>query len=286
MRHVKTNSRRLRGNSGPHVRWRAPVNSRKLISLKAHHSHRLMRSLVPFALVAAFSVMAGIVIAYAPPVTLDLLQSIITPDKTSENHLEGVAHVMDGDTILIDGTRVRLEGIDAPEATQSCKNHEDQSYPCGKTAKIHLKDLTGLALLRCKGEDLDNYGRLLATCFINDRNINAAMVQNGWAVAYRQYSHKYVFAEQTAKAEGQGLWQGRFDMPWDWREKSRQTVTMAQNCTIKGNISDRGRIYHLPGSPAYDKTRINTERGERWFCSEEEAHAAGWRTSRALSVFD
>jgi len=52
-------------------------------------------------------------------------------------------------------------------------------------------------------------------------------------------------------------------------------------CIIKGNISDRGeRIYHMPGGEFYDRTRISLAKGERWFCSEADARAAGWRRSK------
>jgi hypothetical protein len=52
-------------------------------------------------------------------------------------------------------------------------------------------------------------------------------------------------------------------------------------CNIKGNVSTRGeRIYHVPGQKYYDRTRISASHGERWFCSEAEARAAGWRRSK------
>jgi endonuclease YncB( thermonuclease family) len=58
------------------------------------------------------------------------------------------------------------------------------------------------------------------------------------------------------------------------------TATPPGGCRIKGNISQNGRIYHVPGSPSYDQTKIDTSKGERWFCSEAEARAAGWRPPR------
>ena len=111
------------------------------------------------------------------------------------------------------------------------------------------------------------------------------MVLNGWALAYRKYSLDYANQEQTARDTRRGIWRGEFVPPWDWRQGKRlQAATALKNadgCTIKGNISSSGeRIYHIPGVQHYERTKINTSKGERWFCSETEAVAAGWRKSK------
>jgi len=89
--------------------------------------------------------------------------------------------------------------------------------------------------------------------------------------------------EQRARAAGVGIWSGPFVMPWDWRRGERLAATTAgpaDRCLIKGNISHRGeRLYHVPGGRYYERTQIDEGKGERWFCSEAEAHAAGWRRS-------
>ena len=115
------------------------------------------------------------------------------------------------------------------------------------------------------------------------------MVAEGWALAYRQYSDDYVEEEQAARAGHKGLWRGVFVAPWEWRKGkrlpstpvtvTRQNVTDSE-CRIKGNIGNGGkRIYHVPGGSFYDRTRIDTSLGERWFCTEDEASDAGWRKS-------
>lgn len=123
-------------------------------------------------------------------------------------------------------------------------------------------------------------------------DINAWLVREGWALAYRRYSRAYVDEELAAKVARRGIWRGEFIRPWDWRRGERlQTADRDARhvssrdrgaCNIKGNISRNSgrRIYHVPGDPDYAHTRISTSHGERWFCTESEARAAGWR--RAL----
>ncbi|MCC3305667.1 thermonuclease family protein [Sneathiella sp. HT1-7] len=234
-------------------------------------------SLVQFASIGVISVIAGTAIGLMPDM------------PSTQNHssytgvLNGPAHVVDGDTIRLAGERIRLNGIDAPESDQTCFNDQTESYACGTEAGAYLKSLVGSQSLRCKGKERDRYGRLIATCYLKDRDLNAEMVRAGWAVAYRRFSTKYAPDETAAKTAGLGLWQGSFRMPWAWRRDQSVATVVAHegtDCNIKGNISENGRIYHIPGSRWYSATRINENNGERWFCSELEALAAGWRSPR------
>ena len=102
----------------------------------------------------------------------------------------------------------------------------------------------------------------------------------GLALAYRRYSRDYVEAEKEARKRNVGMWQGEFVKPWDWRKGKRLATNKpatSENCLIKGNISGSGKIYHIPGSKWYDKTKINKDKGERWVCSEAETREAGGR---------
>jgi hypothetical protein len=108
-------------------------------------------------------------------------------------------------------------------------------------------------------------------------NLNAEMVRSGLALAFRTYSLGYVEQETEAKLAKRGLWSGQFDPPWVWRASQGQPPPDPA-CPIKGNIGKGGnRLYHLPGDWDYDRTKIDTKKGERWFCSEGEAKAAGWQ---------
>jgi endonuclease YncB( thermonuclease family) len=198
--------------------------------------------------------------------------------------LTGRPRIIDGDTIEIRQQRIRLFGIDAPEGKQRCKMN-GKPWHCGQQSTFALAEFIGKAWVRCHEKDRDRYKRIVAVCYLGKKDINAWMVRNGWAVDYRRYSKGAYRAEQLHAERGKlGIWRGDFIAPWDWRHGKRLTSESDNNrgrCLIKGNISRSGkRIYHVPGGAFHERTRITTSKGERWFCSEAEARAAGWRRSK------
>ncbi len=198
--------------------------------------------------------------------------------------VEGAARVIDGDTLEIGGTRVRLFGIDAPERSQICTRDDGRTWPCGRWAQQALEGLIGRAPVSCAGRGTDRFGRLVAVCRAGGRDLGEAMVAAGAALAYTAFASDYFEAEKTAMFAGRGLWSGPVVRPEDHRAAargSRPAPALAEgDCRIKGNVSAQGRIYHLPGQRDYDRVRIRPDLGQRWFCTEAEARAAGWR--RAL----
>ena len=132
----------------------------------------------------------------------------------------GQASVIDGDTVEIHGQRIRLFGIDAVETSQRCERN-GQAWNCGKDSAFALADRIGRSAIDCRGQEKDRYGRLVAVCFKGAEDLNRWMVEQGWAVAYRRYSVDYVAAEDAARAARRGLWASTFDMPWEWRKKTR-----------------------------------------------------------------
>ncbi|HJZ44794.1 MAG TPA: thermonuclease family protein [Hyphomicrobiaceae bacterium] len=197
--------------------------------------------------------------------------------------LTGLAQVIDGDTIAINDTRVRLEGIDAPEAGQTCKRKWFGSWPCGAAATDALLAMLQGKSVSCEPRGLDKYGRTLAVCFIDGRDINAAMVRQGFAWAFVKYSTSYVAEEAEARAQSLGIWQGPSMPAWEYRAQrwTAASPQAPQGCAIKGNVTRNGRIYHMPWSPWYAQIRIEPDKGKRWFCTEAEALAAGWRPVQA-----
>src|SRR5690606_2892894 len=193
--------------------------------------------------------------------------------------LTGTAQIIDGDTLAIDGERIRLHGIDAPEAGQTCPGQGNATWDCGTAATEQLRKLAR-GVITCEARERDTYGRLIATCFSGARNINAEMVRQGYAWAFVKYSRDYVAQQQQSQIERTGIWAASETAvaPWDYRKQRWLNADAAapNGCMIKGNISRSGHIYHVPWSPWYDKVRISPERGERWFCNEEEAIAAGF----------
>jgi len=193
--------------------------------------------------------------------------------------LTGMARVIDGDTIGIGETRVRLEGIDAPETAQTCQRRWFGSWPCGTAATAQLSKIIGDRPVTSSPRGLDKYGRTLAVCFVEGHDINAMMVRQGYAWAFVKYSRSYVLEEAQARIEAVGIWQGEAVPAWEFRAR-RWAVAESdapQGCAIKGNVTKHGRIYHMPWSPWYAQIRIEPEKGKRWFCTEAEAVAAGWR---------
>ena len=194
--------------------------------------------------------------------------------------VRGAARVIDGDTIEVAGVHVRLYGIDAPELRQSCG-----AWECGYWARDELARLIGARPVICRGADSDRYGRLLARCDAGQGDLGAALVGAGAAFAYRRYAMDYVSVERRAQVQALGLWREGVPVtrPEDFRaaDSAAAAAQIAPaGCRIKGNLSGSGRVYHLPGQRDYDRTRIDTARGERWFCTEAEARAAGWRRAR------
>ena len=200
--------------------------------------------------------------------------------------ITGKPQIIDGDTIDIGGQRIRLHGMDAPEAEQTCEANGTR-WRCGQESTWALANIIGRTWVTCVERDRDQYGRVVAVCKVGGpkgRDIGAWMVSDGWALAYRKYSKDYVAMEDAARGAGNGLWRGKFVNPWEWRRGKRLASSAANDnreCPIKGNIGKGGtHIYHVPGGSYYSRTKVNEGKGERWFCSEVEAQAAGWRRSK------
>ncbi|TJW52023.1 MAG: thermonuclease family protein [Mesorhizobium sp.] len=207
--------------------------------------------------------------------------------------IAGIASVIDGDTIEIHGQRIRFNGIDAPESSQQCDDASGFRYQCGAKAAAALDGfLSESRSVHCEFVSWDSYGRYVGNCSRGDGiNIAGWLVENGNALDWPKYSGgAYARHQATAKAARRGIWSGSFQVPWEWRAEHRDSGQSTSapifavgntGCKIKGNISAEGeRIYHLPGQKFYDTTRISESKGEKWFCSEDEARSAGWRRSK------
>ena len=274
--------------------------------------------------------------------------------------LAGPAQVIDGDTIKIDGPRVRLHGIDAPEGAQTCLA-DGTVWHCGQDTTLALEQEIGRHSVACRETDRDHYTRIVAVCHVGPYDLGARMVFLGWALAYRQFSDDYMEeegaareagtgiwrgqfvwrqgirlaqsksrsnklmfidkglgwalayrqfsddymeeqaeridednllarvialrVERAAREAGTGIWRGQFVPPWEWRQGIRlaqsKDRSVVGECLIKGNVGrDSERIYHVPGGAYYGRTKIDPSKGGRWFCTEDEARAAGWRRSK------
>ena len=127
--------------------------------------------------------------------------------------------ITDGDTIKINGEKIRFSGIDTPELKQNCIK-ENIKNSCGLKAKEILVEKIGNNKVSCLREGKDQYNRTLAECFVNNESLSSFLVRSGYAFAYRRYSNKFIKDEDYAKAKKLGMWSMEFDYPWDWRRKN------------------------------------------------------------------
>ena len=227
-----------------------------------------------------------------------LALSLVTP--ASAQIMSGPVSVIDGDSLEMTGTRIRLLGIDAPEGKQSCTRN-GAPWACGEEASATLAAIIGGQPITCTSSGTDAYGRTLATCQTRSIDIGREMVRRGMAIALDNAAPDYHEAAALAQRLKFGLWGGQFQTPAEWRRSNQQTAPqrvqlsrsalaqparaqtaseqrymIAGRCAIKGNHSKYGDwIYHLPGQKYYPQTRP-----EALFCTEREAMAAGYRRSK------
>ncbi len=154
------------------------------------------------------------------------------PSETDQSQgVAGMARVVDGDTLRVDGRTFRLWAIDAPELVQACER-DGLNYACGRAAAAYLRTLltpaipTGdrtvdaaAAQVVCEPRASDQYGRVAALCRAGTMDLGAEMVRAGWALVLVRHGTDYAAEEEDARANLRGLWAGAFDAPWDWRAK-------------------------------------------------------------------
>jgi endonuclease YncB( thermonuclease family) len=126
--------------------------------------------------------------------------------------------IVDGDTIHLNGKKIRFTGIDTPELKQTCLK-DGIEVPCGITAKQILIDKIGNDNVECISEGKDRYKRTLAECFVNNESLSSYLVRSGYAFAYTKYSKKFVPDEDFARINKIGMWSMEFDYPWDFRKQ-------------------------------------------------------------------
>lgn len=243
--------------------------------MKAYATRQLGGLAIAGLLAASLSIIA-------PRIDARPSRHAFAPDAgraTAPHTISGTARVVDGDTLSVAGTRVRLEGIDAPEAGQSCKRRNGASWACGAAATSALQRLINGRTVVCTQSGLDRYGRVLGTCHAGNVDVSAELVRRGLAWAFVKYSYTYAEIEHQARAKRIGVWEARNQPPWDYRVQHWDVAEgkAPTGCAIKGNVTSKGKIYHMPWSPWYGRIRMDMDRGKRWFCSEQEAISAGWR---------
>ena len=147
-------------------------------------------------------------------ISIFLLVFLLTINDIKSQELK----VVDGDTIHLNGEKIRFTGIDTPELKQICIKQGIKDY-CGLTAKKILIDKIANKTVECISQGKDQYKRTLAECFVNNESLSSYLVRSGYAFAYRRYSKKFIIDEDYAKTNHVGMWSMRFEYPWDYRKK-------------------------------------------------------------------
>ena len=196
------------------------------------------------------------------------------------SQVKGHVRVVDGDTIRVGRQLIGLFGIDAPATKQSCMIGAER-WPCGRRATEALRDFIGQSRVECFGAERDRQGRLLSVCLRDGEELNQWLVSQGWALVYPLGADSYQADEAAAKTAKRGLWQGVFVKPWEWRRGKRLKAPSKKRCKIKGTTNREGeKVYHLPSAQFYPLVDMKKSRGDRWFCTEQDAKNAGWRASQ------
>jgi endonuclease YncB( thermonuclease family) len=217
------------------------------------------------------------------------------------------AVIKDGGTIQLAGTTYRLDGIDAPELDQICVDDHADPWTCGVEARDRLARMTARRDVRCRDLGADpTYGkRRIGLCTIEGEtaSLNQTLVREGFALDSGPAAKGRFKADETAAKDAlAGLWKGCFAAPQEFRHWQKTTpllgascrtdkdrelrdivfpadTAMPPGCSIKAKFAVRARvtgnvgIYHLQGCRSY----AGLTKPERWFCSEEDAQAAGFR---------
>jgi endonuclease YncB( thermonuclease family) len=252
----------------------------------------LVATLLPLALhhlTARFPGLASPIVAMAAVAIAVLAAAAVWSAQRDTFDLAGIgeskevvgrASVVAGDVLKVGDTTVRLSGIEAPERAQLCG--KDTKWRCSDAAQSALSKVVSGRLVRCRLSGTDNTGRPLGRCSIDRVDINADLVRQGYAFAEGGGSSRYGAQEKDARDAKAGMWVAAAQRPAEFRAKAWEDARRRapDGCPIKGQVTGTERVYVLPGTPSYERLRVQAARGDRWFCSEQEAASAGFKAAQ------
>lgn len=194
--------------------------------------------------------------------------------------VSGRASAVSGDTLRLDGKTIKLSGIDAPELSQRCRDARRRRWRCGRSARAALGRLVAGKKVECSISAQDETkNTMTGQCSAAGRDLAQRLVSGGHVFAAGGFYARYGGNEREARDAKRGIWRGNAQKPDDYRNASWEQAKRRApgGCPIKGRVRRGAKIYVVPWAANYRRVRIRTRRGERWFCSEGEALAAGWR---------
>jgi endonuclease YncB( thermonuclease family) len=225
---------------------------------------------------------AGVAVLAAAAVWSAQRDTVILASIGGESkEVVGRASVVAGDVLKVADTTVRLSGIEAPERAQLC-GKDAGKWRCAEAARFALLKVVGGRSVRCRLSGTDSAGSAFGHCSIDSVDINADLVRQGYAFAEGGASSRYGGHEKDARTAKAGIWVADIQRPAEFRTKVWEEAKRRapDGCPIKGQVSGAERVYVLPGTPAYERLRMQVSRGDRWFCSEQDAASAGFKAAQ------
>ncbi len=244
------------------------------------------RGLTATALLVAAGALGWIGSAWIGKLSLSTVSAI---PGLSRPISEGSASVISGDSLRLNGQTIRLTGVEAPEIEQTCggqvrgeargEGRSEPRWKCGEAARTQLREFVRGKQVRCELASGGDKG----LCRVGTQDIAAELVTRGAVFAQQGLFSSYGRLEQDARNAKRGLWKGVPERPEDYRSRLWETAKKAapQGCPIKGQVSRNDRVYVVPWQASYTRVRIRQDKGERWFCTEAEAQAAGFKRQGA-----
>lgn len=258
------------------LRWLAGGAARLGALVPQRLGHGALRAVA--AVVVMLAVACGGWLIWRALPTYSMLAGLLPQSQA----VTGRAVAVSGDALRVAKVTVRMSGIEAPAYAQTCLSERGRRWRCGVVAKTALARLVRRRTVTCDLSGApDEHGHAAGRCRLDEADIAAELVRGGHVFAKTGLFAAYRGQEDAARAAKAGIWRGKAERPSDYRaQKWEQAKSDAPDgCPIKGNVNRGRRIYVLPWAKGYERVRISRRRGERWFCSEEEARAAGWKPS-------
>jgi endonuclease YncB( thermonuclease family) len=212
--------------------------------------------------------------------SLDMPSTGTTASPEADAVISGRATVTAGDLVRVGGKLVRLAGIEAPEPAQTCLTAKGRRWNCAGSARDALQRLVRGRKVACELKEGGSAALPLAHCRTTQSDLAATLVRKGHVFAGPDGT--YAGDEEAARAEKAGLWQGQSERPGAWRTKVWEEAKRAspEGCPIKGVVRRGNKVYAMPWSDGYTGRNVKKVRGDRWFCTEDEARAAGFKDSQ------
>lgn len=222
-----------------------------------------------------------------PRVKFPQVASFETFSLARAETVSGRAQVLAADTLRIGKRKVRLKGIEVPDPNQRCLRSGaragGRSWACGQDAREALQRLVSGRIVTCEIGSGGEGDVVSGHCKAGDTDVAEALVKAGFAFAQGVFMATYSSAESAAKESKAGIWSSAEpERPAQWRDRlwAEAKRQAPDGCPIKGRVQGRERVYLLPWDSNYSRVRVRTRRGERWFCTQDEAEAAGWHNSQ------